>query len=182
MKKNPYARMFRADKLSIALIEEALRLYEDSYRAKREIPTLQMLNATKEELYERAKDICRALEDKLKEDGAYVSLNTDENERISGLELKINGVAAHIGIVPCPDAPGGGSLPGVEIDGWALGTEIDGLSAMETEDFLKGLKVPIIPRIRDGKVLLSVRTILPGEEEYIEEALKLVAQRRQMRV
>jgi L-seryl-tRNA(Ser) seleniumtransferase len=54
LRKNPFARALRADKLTLAALEATLRLYRDPTRARREIPVLTMLCLTGEELARRA--------------------------------------------------------------------------------------------------------------------------------
>ena len=54
MRRNPLARSYRVDKLTLAALEATLALYREPARALREIPTLAMLSATQEELRARA--------------------------------------------------------------------------------------------------------------------------------
>jgi L-seryl-tRNA(Ser) seleniumtransferase len=51
---HPLARAVRIDKLSLAALEATLRLYRDPDRARQEIPVLAMLQASDEELSNRA--------------------------------------------------------------------------------------------------------------------------------
>ena len=62
---------------------------------------------------------------------------------------------------------GGGSRPGEALPAWAAALEPVG----ELEAFLRGWRVPILGRIHRGKLLLDVRTLLPGDEEEIAAAL-----------
>lgn len=62
---------------------------------------------------------------------------------------------------------GGGSRPGEALPAWAVALE----PAEELEAFLRGWQVPILGRIHRGKLLLDVRTLLPGDEEEIAAAL-----------
>ena len=62
---------------------------------------------------------------------------------------------------------GGGSRPGEALPAWAVALEPAG----ELEAFLRGWRVPILGRIHRGKLLLDVRTLLPGDEEEIAAAL-----------
>ena len=62
---------------------------------------------------------------------------------------------------------GGGSRPGEALPAWAAALEPAG----ELEAFLRGWRVPILGRIHRGKLLLDVRTLLPGDEEEIAAAL-----------
>ena len=43
--------------------------------------------------------------------------------------------------------------------------------AEELEHFLRGWETPVIGRIHKGKLLLDVRTLLPGDEGIIAAAL-----------
>ena len=62
---------------------------------------------------------------------------------------------------------GGGTLPGEELPSWAVALD----PAEELEAFLRGRPTPILGRIHRGKLLLDVRTLLPGEEDIIRSAL-----------
>ncbi|HEY8833075.1 MAG TPA: L-seryl-tRNA(Sec) selenium transferase [Gemmatimonadaceae bacterium] len=54
LRKNPFARAMRVDKLTFAALEATLRLYLDPERAVREIPVLSMLTATVKDVTTRA--------------------------------------------------------------------------------------------------------------------------------
>lgn len=97
MKRNQLARMLRVDKMTLASLEAALRLYEDPETAKRELPVLRMLSAPQSELRSAAEALARELS------AACASLCFEA--------------------VPCKDEPGGGSLPTVELPGWAVAVE-----------------------------------------------------------
>jgi L-seryl-tRNA(Ser) seleniumtransferase len=61
MRRNPLARSYRVDKLTLAALETTLALYRDPPRAMREIPTLALLAAPPSELRERAESLRLAL-------------------------------------------------------------------------------------------------------------------------
>jgi L-seryl-tRNA(Ser) seleniumtransferase len=61
MRRNPLARSYRVDKLTLAALETTLALYRDPPRAMREIPTLALLAAPPAELHERAESLRLAL-------------------------------------------------------------------------------------------------------------------------
>ena len=63
MRRNPLARSYRVDKLTIAALEATLALYRDPARALAEIPTLALLGTPAEELRARAGALRRALMD-----------------------------------------------------------------------------------------------------------------------
>jgi len=62
MRRNPLARSYRVDKLTLAALEATLALYRDPARAMREIPTLALLATPAAALRERAESLRLALE------------------------------------------------------------------------------------------------------------------------
>ena len=61
MRRNPLARSYRVDKLTLAALEATLALHREPTRALREIPTLALLSATGAELRARAEALTGAL-------------------------------------------------------------------------------------------------------------------------
>jgi len=61
LRKNPFARAMRVDKLTLSALEATLRLYLEPERALREIPVLSMLTATVKELTTRAEAVATRL-------------------------------------------------------------------------------------------------------------------------
>ncbi|HEX7020879.1 MAG TPA: L-seryl-tRNA(Sec) selenium transferase [Gemmatimonadaceae bacterium] len=64
LRKNPLARAFRVDKLTLAALEATLALYRDPPRALREIPALAQLTAPLDTLRARAARIIQRLSNK----------------------------------------------------------------------------------------------------------------------
>ena len=62
MRRNPLARSYRVDKLTLAALEATLALYRDPPRALREIPTLALLATPAAALRERAESLRLALQ------------------------------------------------------------------------------------------------------------------------
>ena len=89
------------------------------------------------------------------------------------LRQKAEGLAALLApLCPCEAVEtageaGGGTLPGDELPSWAVALE----PAEALEAFLRGWSTPILGHIHRGKLLLDVRTLLPGEDATIREAL-----------
>ena len=69
--------------------------------------------------------------------------------------------------VESPGEAGGGSMPGVSLPGWAVALT----PAEELERFFRGWETPVIGRIHRGRLLLDVRTLLPGDGDIIAAAL-----------
>lgn len=70
-------------------------------------------------------------------------------------------------VVETAGEAGGGTLPGEKLPSWAVALDPE----EELEVFLRGWSTPILGRIHKGKLLLDVRTLLPGEENIIRDAL-----------
>ena len=66
---------------------------------------------------------------------------------------------------------GGGSAPGAELPTRLVELQRDGVSADGVEEYLRSLEPPIIARIQDDRVVLDLRTVLPGEDATIASAL-----------
>lgn len=87
LRKNPFTRAMRVDKLTLSALEATLRLYLEPERAVREIPVLAMLTASPAEIESRAQAVSRALRD-------------------SGVEAQVSATKASVG---------GGAFPTAEI-------------------------------------------------------------------
>jgi len=61
LRKNPFARALRVDKLTLSALEATLRLYLEPERALKEIPVLAMLTESPSEIESRARAVARAL-------------------------------------------------------------------------------------------------------------------------
>ncbi|MFN2635734.1 MAG: L-seryl-tRNA(Sec) selenium transferase [Gemmatimonadaceae bacterium] len=61
LRKNPFTRAMRVDKLTLSALEATLRLYLDPTRVVREVPALAMLTAPVAELEKRAAELAAAL-------------------------------------------------------------------------------------------------------------------------
>ena len=146
MKKNQLSRILRVDKMTLAALEDTARWYLDPEQALEKVPVLRML---------------RADAGRLRQDAEHMA------ERLARICPSCAFAA-----VPCTDAPGGGALPGVELPGWAVAVSHAARSANELEEFLRGRDRPVIARIRDGRLLLSVRTVLPEDGPAVEEAFR----------
>ena len=64
LRKNPFTRAMRVDKLTLAALEATLRLYLEPRRALREIPVLAMLTESVDQLETRARSIVSSLTDR----------------------------------------------------------------------------------------------------------------------
>jgi L-seryl-tRNA(Ser) seleniumtransferase len=139
---HPLARAMRADKLTLAGLAATLALYRDEAVARREIPVLRMLGARADELRARAERLAAALPPR-----------------------------AAPAVVATRAAVGGGSFPGVEIDSLGVSITLPDRSAAEVAAALRNRAVPIVAVVTKGRVVLDVRTLLPGDDDLIVRAV-----------
>ncbi|WP_129597344.1 L-seryl-tRNA(Sec) selenium transferase [Anaerophilus nitritogenes] len=152
MKKNPYTRAFRVDKLTLAALEATLKIYLDEKKVIKEIPTLYMLTITREEIDKKAKKLYNLL-----------------NENIKDCQIeKIDGFSQ----------VGGGSMPLETLPTTLIRIKCRGLSPNEFEYFLRNYEIPIITRIHEHHIILDVRTIHEDEFLIILKGIKAVLSRR----
>ena len=153
LKKNPLARAMRLDKMTLAALEATLRLYLDPAKALAEIPTLRMLSESGEGVRARAERLVAAIA----EAGA------------AGAEVAIVDEIARVG---------GGSLPLCELPTSCVTCAFaDGVKTPEAfERFLvQENAVPIICRIKDGRVMFDCRTLADGEMSEVAAAVAAFA-------
>lgn len=137
MKKHPLARAMRVDKMTFAALEATLKKYRDEKVALRDIPILNMISASKEDMLAKAERLAAAL----------TAANPDLD----------------IDIVPVEDQIGGGSAPMVRLPGYAVAVAMAGRSAKSLERQLRKADVPVVARIQNDQLLLCVRTIFDDE-------------------
>ena len=152
LKRHPLARAIRLDKMTLAALEVTLRLYLDEDLARRDIPTLSMLSATKESMAERAvrlaDEIGRACGD------AYLAGTSDDVSRA-----------------------GGGAMPMEDIPTVVVAIVPQQMSVTELEVRLRCGDVPIVARINADRLLIDPRTLTLGEEAEIVSALAALVER-----
>lgn len=98
LKKNSYARAFRIDKMSIAVMEEIFRYYLEESRAIKEIPILKMLTEKADKVLERAKKLReflkeREIETEIIKTSALVGGGAMPDEKIESYGIVFKGEA-----------------------------------------------------------------------------------------
>ncbi len=145
IRKHPFARALRSDKLTLAALEATLRHYLDPADALREIPVLRMLAVTPQEL----RRSCRRLQ-----------------RRLSQLAEQL-----HCEIVPEPSAVGGGALPLTELPGEALALRPQTISVDTLATRLRLGSPAVVGRRRDGLFIINPRTLRQDEEATLCAAI-----------
>ena len=146
IEKDPLMRAFRLDKMTLAALEATLRLYFHEDRALREISVLRMLGTPLPELRQRAE----ALAARLRE--------------LEGLTaVKVREDIAFVG---------GGSLPDQVMNTYVVEIEARNLTDADLAHRLRTGTPAVVGRLRDGKLVLDIRTIFPHQEDTLVEAVQ----------
>ena len=66
---------------------------------------------------------------------------------------------------------GGGSLPGFELDSWVVSLRVQKGSPQRIASRLRGARVPVLARVRDGALLFDPRTLRDDEIPDLESSL-----------
>jgi L-seryl-tRNA(Ser) seleniumtransferase len=146
IEKDPLMRAFRLDKMTLAALEATLRLYFHEDRARREISVLRMLGTPLLELRQRAE----ALAARLRELEGLIAVTVSEDEAFVG----------------------GGSLPDQAMKTYVVEIEARSISDAELAHRLRTGTPAVIGRLRDGRMVLDLRTVFPHQEQALIEAVR----------
>ena len=141
IRRDPLFRTYRADKLNYAALEATLQQY--LAEASEEIPVLRMLAITGQELEIRCAQMADAI----------------QNHELTTQVIAVESVV------------GGGTTPKARLKSFAVSLTH---AAFNTDALLRALRVlvrPVIGRIEDDRVLLDLRTVEPGDDAYLIDAL-----------
>lgn len=144
----PLMRAIRLDKSTIAALSATFREYLDEERAIKHIPVLTMIARPLDELKKQAETIWAEMIDYWRN--------------------------ARLVVEPSSSMVGGGSLPGEELASYALTIAPKGRSCEELAAQMRQLPVPIIVHIKNDKIWLDMRTVMPEEVSFIIEGLQNV--------
>lgn len=148
IEKDPLMRAFRLDKMTLAALETTLRLYLNEARALQAVPGLRMLGMPLTELRQRA-------------------------ETLAGRLRALDGIAS---VKVCDDVAyvGGGSLPDQAMKTCVLEVAAKNMSDADFALRLRTGTPAVIGRLRDGKLVLDLRTVFAHQEDMLVEAVRLV--------
>jgi seryl-tRNA(sec) selenium transferase len=141
LRKHPLYRALRSDKLRLAALEATLVSHQRDV-AEAEVPVIQMLALTADEIEQRARNII---------------------DQVSGIKLELEAGESTVG---------GGAGPTSTLPTTLIAISHAKKSAQEIESQLRTSSPPIISRISEGKVLLDLRTVFPDELPAVLEALQ----------
>jgi L-seryl-tRNA(Ser) seleniumtransferase len=145
VRKNQFARIVRAGKLTLAALEATLKLFLDESIALREVPTLRMLRRDPSEIAKQAEGMAEELK-----------------KSVSGVEvMTICGFSQM----------GSGSLPVQNLATTLLALKPEKISAESLAQQLRQYSTPIFARIQNDQVLVDPRTLLSGDDKIVIDAL-----------
>jgi len=128
IKRNPLKRAMRADKITLAVLEHTLKLYENPEQLPQHLPLLYTLTLPLAELETRARQVSSVLPEIWQHE-----------------------------IVASTSQIGSGALPDQTIPSIAIAVTAHGCSAEDLAQRLRGLSTPVIGRIKDDRVWLDMR-------------------------
>ena len=134
IKRNPLKRAMRADKITLAVLNETLKLYEQPLELPRHLPLLDMLTTDIETLRARAQTISDAMP--------------------PGWQTTIKPGEAQIG---------SGALPDKTIPSICLAVHHPEHSTQQIAEHFRRLPTPVIGRIADDEFLLDMRGAVPAD-------------------
>jgi L-seryl-tRNA(Ser) seleniumtransferase len=143
LRKHPLYRALRSDKIRLAALEATLASHQRD-PAHGEVPVMQMLSLTPEELAQRAQNVVENL------DSSSAKFELIEGESTLG----------------------GGAGPTSTFPTTVIAITHPERSAQDIEHQLRSATPPIISRIAEGRVLLDLRTVFNDQLGALLEALK----------
>ena len=135
IRKNPMKRALRVDKVTLAILNATLKLYNDPAELPKHLPLLKTLTLSTTTLTARAEDM------------------------IANLPAELTGE-----VVSSQAQIGSGALPDQTIASVAVGLTHQSLSAQRLVDGLRTARPPIVGRVKDDLVLLDMRGADPMDE------------------
>jgi L-seryl-tRNA(Ser) seleniumtransferase len=154
LKRHPFSRALRVDKMGIAALAATLRLYADARDAAARIPVLRMLTESEDAVRARARRLVRRM------------------ARLSGSGEERSGGGPSFSIERSLASPGGGAMPEVTIPTACVAVSHPRLRPGDLEERLRSGRPPVVGRIEKGRLLLDMRTVADDEIPDLASALR----------
>lgn len=149
LRQHALYRALRLDKVTLGLFEATLEAYLDLKTLAENVPTVGLLELTREEIREKVNNFLKLL--KLPD-------ITDWKCELRETESRT----------------GGGALPELPIESAALILSHPQKSANELQNWFRSQTVPVIVRIHEDQIWLDFRTILPQDNEELLRVLSVL--------
>lgn len=143
MAANPLARALRVDKMALAALWSTLVALRTPERAARELPLWQMAAEGLEQLADRGQAIAAQLDNEL-------------------LQVDLVEVTSYLG---------GGTLPSRGLPSLALALRSERWSSQQLSERLRTGRPPVVGRLHKGQLLIDLRSVLPGQDRRLAEAI-----------
>ena len=147
IRKNPLARALRVDKITLSLLESTLMLFTDEQQAMREVPTLSLIRRPIGDIDAQARRVADAI------------------------AAQSAGMAGGVEVIDGFSQVGSGSLPGLDLPTRLVAIAAPHGNPEQLTRHLRQGSPPVFARIAKGQLLIDPRTILPGEEPVLIEAI-----------
>ncbi len=156
---DPLMRAVRPDKMTLAALLATLSDYCDADGARRTIPALRALTASRDDLRAHAEALAQAIRAGAGTDAeVHVTTRKDVSEA------------------------GGGSLPGAHLPTCVVEIRCDACDPGRLAEALRRCDPAVMARVAEDRLLLDPRTLLPGEDALVaaglSEALAKVTRNR----
>ena len=145
LKRHPLLRALRVDKMTLAGLEATLQAYLKPEQAMKDIPLLQMLGQSEEELARKAQMLAN--------------------------DIRALDKGYQVNIIEGQSQVGGGAFPEARLATHLVEISHPDYSESTLEQKLRQAEFPIIARTSDGKVQFDVRTLLEADSGKICQAL-----------
>lgn len=147
IESHPLMRALRVDKMTLAALEETLKLYYDFEKAVKKIPTLNLITESSEEVKKRAINLKSKI---LKKEA---------------LNIELVKTAAKIG---------GGAYPLNDFESYGLEFSLKKISTEEFISQLRKLKLPVIARIQADKAIFDLKTVKNEDVDLLANLINKV--------
>lgn len=137
LKKQPFYRAFRCDKMVLTVMQDVLEKY-----LNREVDSLKINKIITEDLHPL-------------------------KQRAEKIVSELKGIKLDCDIMPCTSTVGGGSSPKAKINSIALQLSSNKLTAIQIAAKMRNAELPIIGLIKGGKYCLDLRTIFPEQDKFL---------------
>ena len=149
LRQHALYRALRLDKVTLGLFEATLEAYLDLKTLAENVPTVGLLELTREDIREKVNVFLKLL--KLPDNTAWKCELRETESRT-----------------------GGGALPELPIESAALILSHPQKSANELQNWFRSQTVPVIVRIHEDQIWLDFRTILPQDNEELLRVLSVL--------
>ncbi|WP_303720826.1 L-seryl-tRNA(Sec) selenium transferase [Malonomonas rubra] len=143
--RHPLARALRIDKLTLAALESTLQIYLQPEQLIERLPIFQMFSAQPQQQKLR----CGKLMARLQVERLPIELTLIEDFT----------------------QVGGGSMPQVQLPGWALEIKLPEGSVDALARRLRGFIPAVVPRVQNDSLIVNLRAVAPEEEILLAQLL-----------